>query len=103
MKDILGMTYHQLLAYSKAAEYDQNEKLVVMMNLMAVSFGGAAKDRRKFADTLLGVAAQPFDVDKFENIFSNLATPVDSEEIDAAKQWAADEFDPNDPAFKVKK
>lgn len=103
MQDILRMTYQQLMAYSKAAEYDQNEKLVVMMNLMAVSFGGAAKDRRKFADTLLGIAEQPFDVDKFENIFSNLATPVGTDENAEARQWALTEFDPADPAFKVKK
>jgi hypothetical protein len=95
------MNYWQINAYIDASERDTSERLVMLMNVMAVAFGGSARDRKKMADGLLGKADQ-MDMKDFENIFSNLATPVDLQAQDEAKQWAATEFDPNDSAFKVK-
>lgn len=96
------MTYAEINAYSAAHHYNENEKTVLMMNCMAVAFGGTAKDRKKMADVLLGGSVSDFDPDEFESIFANLATPVDTEKQSEIKQWAAGEFNPDDPAFKVK-
>lgn len=107
MPDILQMNYYQIQEYIKAAEFERNERLVMLMNVMAVAFGGTAKSRRELTDTLLGLKAE-FDPDAFDSIFSHLATPVGSPdgEVDENKaailEWAATEFDPDDPAFKVK-
>jgi hypothetical protein len=107
MSDILQMNYQQIQDYIKAAEFDRNERLVMLMNVMAVAFGGSAKSRRELSDSLLGIGKPDFDPDAFKNIFDHLATPVDAEnEADPAKkaiiEWALTEFDVNDPAFKVK-
>lgn len=107
MSDILQMNYHQIQAYIKAAEFDKNERLVMLMNVMATAFGGTAKSRRELTDSLLGIGKPEFDPDQLNNIFGHLATPVDAEnEADPAKkviiEWAVDQFDPDDPAFKVK-
>lgn len=93
------MNYKQINAYIAASERDNNERLVMQMNVMAVAFGGTAKERKRLASDLLG-GTQKMDMQAFENVFQNLATAtatVNSE----AKEWAAGEFDPADPAFKV--
>lgn len=72
------------------------------MNVMAVAFGGNAKQRQQMANGLLG-AGDELDVKAFESVFSHLASPVSPVDgSDDTKAWAATEFDFNDPAFKVK-
>ncbi len=100
--DVLEMTYSEITAYSAAYYRDENEKSIVMMNCMAVAFGGSAKDRKKMADALLGKADTDFDPAEFESVFANLATPVETEHQTEAKAWAATEFNVDDPAFKAK-
>lgn len=102
--DILLMNWWQVNAYIEAGEHDANERLVLMMNVMAVAFGGSSKDRRAMTNTLLGIEGAQFDADEFDKILSgNLATPVGATDDDEAKRWAASQFDADDPAFKVKK
>ncbi len=99
--DKSAITHRSHKAYIAASERDHSERLVMLMNVVAVAFG-TGKDRQKMADSLLG-KAEMMDMAEFENIFSNLASPVKAVEGDSeAKQWAAAEFDANDPAFKVK-
>ena len=97
------MNWWQINAYIDAGERDANERLVLLMNVMAVAFGGNGKDRRAMTSMLLGGSSEQFDVDAFDKILSgNLATPVGAVDDDEAKKWAASEFDVDDPAFKVK-
>ncbi len=96
------MDYWQVMAYIEAAERDRGEKLVQLMNVMAVAFGGSPKDRKGMANSLLGRDTAEFDVNSFESLLmGNLATPVEAENNEA-KDWASGEFDRDDPAFKVK-
>lgn len=98
------MDWHQIQAHSKALEHEENEKLVMLMNCMAVAQGGTAKDRKKMADIILGYDNTDFNVEEFESIMSGqfLASTEDTDTKTAIKEWANAEFDVNDPAFKVK-
>jgi hypothetical protein len=99
------MNWYEIQDYISAYQQEENEKLVMLMNCMAVAYGGTAKDRRKMAAILLGSTTEAFNVDEFESAMVSqfLATPVETEEQQEAKEWALAEFDANDPAFKVKK
>lgn len=102
--EALMMNWYEIQAYISAYQHEENEKLVMLMNCMAVAYGGSAKDRRKMAAILLGEKSD-FDPAAFESIMAGqfLATPVEDAEKDAIKEWAASEFDANDPAFASKK
>ncbi len=98
------MGWHEIEACTIAHEADENEKLVMLMNCMAVAYGGTAKQRKQMANVLLGIS-NDFNIDEFESMMASqfLATPEEeTEESKDIKAWAADEFDKDDPAFKVK-
>jgi len=99
---VLNMCWSEFRDYSIALEQEENEKLIMQMNIMAVAFGGSAKQRKQMADTILGKPDATFDAEAFESIMQNLAAAPDSEHATEAKEWAASVFDADDEAFKVK-
>jgi hypothetical protein len=99
--EILELNWYQIEAYITAYDADENERLVILMNLMAVAYGGTAKNRKEMAEALLGISNE-FDPDKFESMMANIFANTDNkEEKDSTKAWALKEFNADDPAFKI--
>jgi hypothetical protein len=102
--DILQMTYLQIDAYTRAAEYVEAENTVLLMNITAVAFGGTAKDRREIANILLGEQKPPLSTTELQKMLGGdfLATPIikDANEQEM-KDWAAREL-ANNPELKKK-
>src|SRR5882724_2156731 len=96
--DILRMTYLQIDAFTRAAEYVSAENMVLLMNVTAVAFGGTAKDRREIASILLGEHKPMLSTQELERLLGGgfLATPiVENANENEMKEWAARELQNN--------
>jgi hypothetical protein len=96
------MNWWQIQAYITAKEHEENERLVLLMNVMAVAFAGDAKARKAMTEALVGSTSQMPVENLTALLDTHLASPVDTTENSEVMHWAAGEFDPTDPAFKVK-
>jgi len=92
------MTYLQIDAFTRAAEYVSAENMVLLMNVTAVAFGGTAKDRREIASILLGEHKPMLSTQELERLLGGgfLATPiVENANENEMKEWAARELQNN--------
>jgi hypothetical protein len=92
-ESIWAMNFYEQHAYVQAAEQNDNERLVLHMNAMAVAYGGTLKQRQEFKQAILGGGQPAFDAEGFDALFGmSLATPIAPAEKDDITAWAASEI-----------